>query len=126
MGMVRVKFLSTLGSHQLLQSRRGFLLAAEGVLQLPGFERVGTSCSHSICLLYFMGIKNCPVLLKPFIGSHCNFGAFDQEQQTSESRTFFIVEKVLDIPVAYAQAPSPADSRFIKERALLYHKSTET
>jgi len=75
--------------------------------------------------LYFIGIKNHPVLLKPFIGRHCNFGAFDQEQQSSESRTLFIVEKVLDLPPAYAQAPSPEDRRFIKERALSHTTRAE-
>lgn len=64
----------------------------QGVLPLPGFERMGNSHFHSI-LLYFIGMDNCPVFLKPFTGTHCIFGAFDQEQQSFESRTFFIVGK---------------------------------
>lgn len=89
-----------------------FCLQLQGVLQLPGFERVGNSCSHSIHLLYFIRIKNCPVLLKPPIGSHCKLGAFDQEQQSSESGTLFMVEKGLDLPSIYAQLPhlQPQDS----------------
>lgn len=89
-GMVRVKFLSALRSHQLPNPGEAFCWQLQGLLRLPVFERAGNSYSRSLHLLYFFGIKNCPVHLKPFIGSYCNFGAFDQEQQSSESRRFFL------------------------------------
>lgn len=83
---------------------------------------MGNSHSHSTHPLYFGGINNLPVPLKPLF---VVIATFDQEQQSSEG-PFSLAEEVLDLLLPYAWAPSPADARIIKERALSRCRSRET
>lgn len=87
MGMVRIRFLRL---HSDCDQQRHFACSSKGSCNCQALREWVTLTSFH--LLYFIGMENCHGFLKPFTGSHCIFGAFDQEQQRFE-RTSFTVGK---------------------------------
>lgn len=91
---------------QLLWSVEAFCLQLQGVLQLPGFERMGHTHFPSLHLLYFIGMDNCPAFLKTFHWQSLHLWSFwpraaelwKQNIFHSGKRGFIYLQPMLGLP----------------------------